>query len=189
MLLFNLLILFMVIILSYIFKLSEVKKYDTQLIFILLIFTILIMYKTLNYIYNKKENNKSLKMIVEKFTTATNLNDFISDTLSNKEKIISLQNKIKQYEDVYDVGNVLNNDLENKIKYSENALSKLSDQYIIDLENANPSGNNVQISIDASDEGIITETPIIQPIQNINTDSIKNIILQFAENLNRSYNV
>ena len=88
-------------------------------------------------------------VVAEKFANSDNLTSFINDTLTDKQKITALENKVKQYEDVYGTNNILNNDLENKISYAEDALTKLSDQYVVDLENANPGGNNVQISIDA----------------------------------------
>lgn len=189
MLLFNLLILFLVIVLSYVFKLSETKKYDTQLVFILLTFTVLVMYKTLNYIYNKTERSKALSIIAEKFNDTSSLNNFISDTLSDKEKIITLEKKLKEYEDVYDTKNILNNDLENKIKYAEDVIDKLSNEYIVDLENNNPGGNNPQIVINASEEGIVaSENAILQPGQ-YDTNSVKNTILAFLQNLNNEYNV
>jgi len=189
MLLFNLLILFLVVILSYVFKLSETKKYDTQLVFILLTFMVLVMYKTLNYIYNKRENFKAIKHIAESFATTSALNDFISDTLSDREKIIALEKKVKQYEEVYDTSNVLNNDLENKIKYAEDTLSKLADQYVVDLENSNPGGDNVQIGINISEQGLQTsETPDILTSR-INTDSVRNTILKFLESIQREYTV
>jgi hypothetical protein len=189
MLLFNLLVLVLVIILSYLFKILEHKKYDTQLIFILLVFTILIVYKMLNYLYNKKENKAAIRTIAEKFNSDSQLNDFISDTLSDREKIIALQKKVKQYEDIYDTNNILNNNLENKIKYAEEALSKLSDQYIVDLERARPEGEGVQIEIDGSEEGIISkDTPDILTSK-IDTDSIKNVIIKFLESIEKKYTV
>lgn len=182
MLIFNLLIIFLVIGLSYIFKLTEIKKYDTQLVFILLTFTVLVVYKTVNYLYNKRESFKAVKNLVEKFNDTMVLNDFISDTLSDREKIIALEKKVKQYEDVYDTSNILNNDLDNKIKFTEDALAKLSDEYIVDLEKSNPGGNNIQIGIEASEEGIIT--PPINASNNVDTNAVKNTIIKFLEAVN-----
>lgn len=185
MLLFNLLILFLVIVLSYVFKLSETKKYDTQLVFILLTFTVLVMYKTLNYIYNKRETSKALKAIAEKFADNENVfTDFISDTLSDREKILSLEKELKQYKEVYDTNNILNNNLENKIDYAEEAIAKLSDEYVVDLENANPGGDNVQINLEASEEGIRSTESTDALSDRIDTNSVKNAILAFLENVN-----
>jgi hypothetical protein len=187
MLLFNLLILFLVVILSYVFKSAEIKKYDTQLVFILLVFGILLTYKTLSYFHDKRMNANAVRAIAERFSNTDNLNDFIADTLSDKEKIIALEQKVKQYEDVYDTTQILNNDLDNKIKYAENALSKLSDQYIVDLEKGKPSGDGVQISLDVSEEGVeSTETPDILT-NKISTDSVKNVILSFLESIKKEY--
>jgi hypothetical protein len=187
MLLFNLLILFLVIILSYIFKTAEIKKYDTQLVFILLVFGVLLTYKILNYFYDKRVNTNAIRAINEKFNNTANLNDFIADTLSDREKIISLEQKIKQYEDVYDTTKILNNDLDNKIKYAEDTLSKLSDQYIVDLEKGTPAGEGVQISLDVSEDGATSsESPDILT-EKISTDSVKNVILAFLEGIKKEY--
>lgn len=190
MLLFNLLILFLVIVLSYVFKLSETKKYDTQLVFILLTFTILVLYKTLNYIYNKRESSNAIKVIAEKFSSNENIfNDFISETLSDREKILSLEKELKQYKEVYDTNNILNNNLENKIKYAEDAIAKLSDEYVVDLENSNPGGDNLQINLEASEEGIrSTESPDILT-NRIDTNSVKNAILAFLGTVSNEISV
>jgi hypothetical protein len=188
MLLFNLLILFLVIALSYVFKITETKKYDTQLVFILLVFAVLVIYKTLNYVYNKRMNINAVRRIAETFATSdSKLNDFIADTLSDREKILALEDKVKQYEEVYGTNQILNNDLENKIKYAEDSLRKLSDQYIIDLENATPEGEGVQIALEASEEDItVSETPELSS-GTVDTDAVKNIILKFLESISRDY--
>jgi hypothetical protein len=188
MLLFNLLILFLVIALSYVFKIAETKKYDTQLVFILLVFAVLVVYKTLNYLYNKRMNVNAVRAIAETFSVSdSQLNDFIADTLSDREKILALEQKVKQYEEVYGTDQILNNDLENKIKYAEDALSKLSDQYIVDLEKAHPEGEGVQISIEASEEGITTSETTDILSGRIDTDAIKNVILKFLESISSQY--
>lgn len=121
----NFIIICIIVILSYVFSMAEVKKYDTQTMFIILSFTVLILYRLVNHVYHK--NN----MVKEKF----NVNEFINDTLSTKEKIKFLENKIKLYEDTYGSYNILNdNNLENKIQAVDSAISNLSAEYDDSLE-------------------------------------------------------
>ena len=121
----NFIIICIIVILSYIFNMAEIKKYDTQTMFIILSFTILILYRLINHVYYKNT------IVKEKF----NVNDFINDTLSTKEKIKFLENKIKLYEDTYGSYNILNDDnLENKIQAVDSAISNLSAEYEDSLE-------------------------------------------------------
>ena len=48
----NLLVILLVVILSFVFKITDVKKYDNQLVFIILTFTVLILYKYIYIIYS-----------------------------------------------------------------------------------------------------------------------------------------
>ena len=182
MLVFNLLILFMVIILSYVFKVSQTKKYDTQLVFILLSFTILVLYKSLNYIYNKKvRETTAVKHLSEYFTgNTTALNNFISDTLSNEEKIRILEAELNRYRTSYGVNNILDNNLEYKIAELNEAKNKLAHEYNTDVAN-NPTGDGLQISVDTEKGDISLSSS--SATQNVNTDAVKQVISRFLASL------
>lgn len=185
MLLFNLLILFLVVVLSFLFKLGEVNNYDTQLIFILLSFVVLVMYKTLNNIYNDKEKKAGLRKKLESFLMDENkLNEFINDTLTNTEKIRILENELENYRKAYGTDSILNNNLDVKIADLNNAISKLNDSYLADMERANPAGLGPQLSVSGS-----SEAPILK-VQNgdespttIDDAKLQEIISQFITNL------
>lgn len=183
MLAFNLLILCMVIILSYVFKVSQIKNYDSQLMFILLVFTILVLYKTLNYIYNKREKTHAMQSIAENFNNEEIMTNFISDTLTNEQKIKMLEEKVKNYEAAFGTNSIVNNNLDLQISNLENAISKLSNEYNQDIENARPAGNAPQISITASDEDLSIESGEDSSTNinygNVNTDSVAKAIKAF----------
>lgn len=181
MLLFNLLILLLVIILSYIFKLAEIYNYDTQLIFILLTFTVLIFYKLLYYKYNiikkKKEN-----------FNADKLNSFIDDKLTIEEELQQYKNKIEEYERIYGVKDILNKDISNDIYNLDNNISKLQTDINKDINkynngpniiinNSEPNQNN-KIDGDKTDTGKSN-------IVNVTTDTIKKALIDYLKSINK----
>jgi len=188
MLAFNLIVLCMVIILSYIFKVSQIKKYDPQLMFILLTFTILVLYKTLNYIYNKQNNATAIKAISEQFNNSNTMNEFIADTLTNEQKIKVLEDKLKNYESAFGTNSIVNNNLELQISNLESAISQLGNEYNQDIENSQPAGNAPQISITGSNEDLNVSTNDDDGTPNINygavnTDSVAKAIKAFLTHI------
>lgn len=176
---YNLIIVLIIIILSFIFKLQEINKYDTQLIFIILSFLIIIIYKSIEYTYGKRENKKNIE---EELFTNSNVNEFINDTMSDQEKIIYLQNKLNDYEKIY--GNkILDNNLNDQIVTLQEAITNLEYLNSSNTNEANTSSNPIIITNDNIIENTVTNEPAKL---NVNTDAIKQMLINTLEELKHS---
>ncbi len=93
---YDLLILLLIVGFSYVFKLSHTKNYDSQLVFILLSFITLVVYKYLMYKQLRQsegyqdftdELNKFLNKDVPQGATQSSINEYKSDIAKLQEKV------------------------------------------------------------------------------------------------------
>ena len=175
-----------IIILSFIFKVLEHNKYDTQLVFIVLSFLYIIIHRTINVIHNNKNKNKTLIQIKEMFNSNV-IDDYVMDTLNKDEKLRLLENELDFYKKNYGSNNIVNDNLNLKINNLESSINKLNDIYSSDIINNNPAGEGKQIIIEGSqptDEELNNERLLKAEQLEINTDAVKNILVNTLSKLN-----
>ena len=128
----NLLVILLVVILSFVFKITDVKKYDNQLVFIILTFTVLILYKYINQYQNKCKRDD--------FTDVMNSNDmniFINNKDNLEEELAKYKQLVTEYEKKYDIDvDVIN---ENDIARLENNIDNLTRNVNRDIAREEPS--------------------------------------------------
>ena len=84
----NMIIVVLVILLSYIFTMDSVKKINQQLLFLLLVFLALIIYKMLNYNAYMKYTNDKINEI-KRTKNKENFSNNISLELEKLEKLLN----------------------------------------------------------------------------------------------------
>lgn len=168
----NLLVILLVVILSFVFKVTDVKKYDNQLVFIILTFTVLILYKYINQYQNKCKRDEGFADIMN----SDDMTSFINNKDNLEEELAKYKQLVTEYENKYDINvNVIN---ENDIARLENNLDNLTrnvnrdlvrevpDNFIY-INNSNPSPTE-----EADDSSGSTSQGSMSDPSSISTDAV-----------------
>ena len=182
----NLLVILLVVILSFIFKVSEVKKYDSQLVFIILSFTVLILYKCISQYNNKCNVDPFVNDLMD--NDNANMNDFINNKDNLEVELAKYKKLVNEYENKYDINiNQINeNDiirLENNLDtltknvYSD-AAREITDEYIM-IDNSEPDKT---ITLTTEDSESNTVNNISSGVENIGTETVFKALQQLLKN-------
>lgn len=186
----NIIIILIIIIFSFLFKMREIKNYDTQLLFIILSFLNIIIYKSIDYAYNNIHNTETfVNNEEEQNTEFTNTKD--TDVLINE-----LQEKVQLYENQYGV--ISSNDielLESNIKLLEDRVNELKEKAI----NSKQQTSSSEDKLEAADEGVTingaskfdveddTSAGSLVDLDNINTDAVRNLLIDKLKEIKVEY--
>lgn len=175
-----------IIILSFVFKVLDDNKYDTQLVFIVLSFLYIIIHRTIYVIHCNNNKKQTLTKIKEMFNNDI-INDYAMDTLNKDERIRLLENELDFYKKNYGTNNIVNDSLDLKINNLETSINKLNDVYGSDIINNNPEGDGHQIVINGSqpDNSELNNEILLETQQlNINTDAVRNLLIDTLKKIN-----
>jgi hypothetical protein len=177
---------FIIIILSFVFKILDDNKYDTQLVFIALSFLYIIIYRTINVVHCTKNKKHTLSKIKEMFNSNI-ITNYAMDTLNKDERIRLLENELDFYKKNYGTNDIINDSLDLKIDNLESSINKLNDIYGSDIINNEPEGEGNQIIINGSqpDSSELNNERLLEAKQlNINTDAVRNLLIDTLKRIN-----